>query len=78
MVRLIGFLVGLVFAGVLLISLIGGVSDHFRNPPEKDVAHEFHLEPKHLALASDGPYLLLLVEFTVFRRLSWFPFHVRL
>src|SRR6188768_3734482 len=55
MVRLIGFLVGLVFAGVLLISLIGGVSDHFRNPPEKDVAHEFHLEPKHLALASDGP-----------------------
>lgn len=55
MVRFIGFFVGLVFAGVLLISLIGGLSDYFRHPPEKDVAHEFHLEPEHLALASDGP-----------------------
>jgi ubiquinol-cytochrome c reductase cytochrome c1 subunit len=56
MVRLIGFVVGLVFAGVLLISLIGGVSEYFRSPPEKDIAHEFHLEPERLALASNGPF----------------------
>src|SRR5207237_5935454 len=26
------------------------------NPPEKNVAHEFHLEPRDLALASNGPF----------------------
>ena len=34
MVRLIGFLVGLGFVGVLLISLFVGASDYFSNPPE--------------------------------------------
>ena len=56
MVRVIGFLVGLVFAGVLLISLIVGLADYFANPPEEDVAHAFHLAPKHVELASDGPF----------------------
>lgn len=55
MVRVIGFLVGLVFVGVLVIALIVGLADYFANPPEEDVAHEFHLAPKHLQLASDGP-----------------------
>jgi ubiquinol-cytochrome c reductase cytochrome c1 subunit len=56
MVRIIGFLVGLVFAGVLIISLIFGLSDYFTNPPEESAAHKFHEEPKALKLASDGPF----------------------
>src|SRR5207253_11140309 len=56
MVRFIGFLVGLVFAGVLLISLISGVSSYFANPPAPLAADEFHKEPKALKLASDGPF----------------------
>jgi ubiquinol-cytochrome c reductase cytochrome c1 subunit len=56
MVRFIGFLVGLVFAGVLLISLIGGVSSYFANPPAPLASDEFHKEPKALKLASDGPF----------------------
>jgi ubiquinol-cytochrome c reductase cytochrome c1 subunit len=55
MVRFIAFIVGLVFAGVLLISLISGVSDYFRHPPEELASEVFHREPKPLHLASDGP-----------------------
>ena len=56
MVRIIGFLVGLVFAGVLLISLIIGVSNYFASPPEESASHEFHKHPKALPLASDGMF----------------------
>jgi ubiquinol-cytochrome c reductase cytochrome c1 subunit len=56
MVRVIAFLVGLVFAGVLLISLISGVSTYFSNPPQPLAAEEFHLSPRPLRLASDGPF----------------------
>ena len=56
MVRVIGFLVGLVFAGVLFISLISGVASYFSNPPARLAAEEFHQHPKHLALYSDGPF----------------------
>jgi len=56
MVRFIGFLVGLVFAGVLLISLISGVSTYFNNPPAPLASDVFHKEPKELRLASDGPF----------------------
>ena len=56
MVRIIGFLVGLGFAGVLLISLFVGVSDYFSSPPEPLAEEEFHKEPKPLHLASDGPF----------------------
>jgi ubiquinol-cytochrome c reductase cytochrome c1 subunit len=55
MVRIIGFLIGLVFAGVLLISLISGLATYFRTPPEAFAAEELHKHPKHLRLASDGP-----------------------
>jgi ubiquinol-cytochrome c reductase cytochrome c1 subunit len=51
---ILGF-IGAVFAGVLLISLIGGASDYFRHPPVKLAAEEFHREPRPLHLASDGP-----------------------
>jgi ubiquinol-cytochrome c reductase cytochrome c1 subunit len=50
---ILGF-IGAVFAGVLLISMIGGVAEHFRNPPEKLAAEEFHREARPLHLASNG------------------------
>jgi ubiquinol-cytochrome c reductase cytochrome c1 subunit len=56
MVRVIGFLVGLVFAGVLLISLVSNAASYFRNPPAPLASEEFHKEPKPLRLASDGPF----------------------
>ena len=55
-VRVIGFLVGIGFAVVLLISLFSGVATYFAEPPEELASERFHLEPKHLALASDGPF----------------------
>lgn len=55
MVRVIGFLIGLGFAGVLVISLISGIATYFSSPPEELVSERFHVLPKHLALASDGP-----------------------
>lgn len=56
MVRIIGFLIGLGFVGVLLISLFVNLGDYFSNPPEPTAEEEFaHHEPKELHLASDGP-----------------------
>ena len=56
MVRIIGFIVGLGFAGVLLISLVNDIGIYFRQPPEPTAEHEFHKHAKPLALASDGPF----------------------
>ena len=56
MVRIIGFLIGLGFAGVLLISFVVNLIDTLRSPPEATAEEEFHKHPKHLALASDGPF----------------------
>jgi ubiquinol-cytochrome c reductase cytochrome c1 subunit len=56
MIRVISFVVGVVFAGVLLIAMIGNLSTYFTSPPAPLPAEEFHLAPKHLALASDGPF----------------------
>ncbi|MEO8547530.1 MAG: cytochrome c1 [Sphingomicrobium sp.] len=56
MIRIIGFLVGLAFAGVLLISLFSGISTYVSNPPAPLPESEFHKEPKPLSLASDGPF----------------------
>ena len=55
MVRIIGFLVGLGFVGVLLISLISDAATYFSSPAEETAEHEFHREAKTLKLASDGP-----------------------
>src|SRR5688500_17081822 len=55
MVRIIGFLVGAGFAGVLLISLAVNLVGYFQAPPEPSVEHEFHLHAKGLKLQSDGP-----------------------
>jgi ubiquinol-cytochrome c reductase cytochrome c1 subunit len=56
MVRVIGFMVGLVFAGILLISLITGVATYIHSPPAPLAAEEFHRQPRPLHLASDGPF----------------------
>jgi ubiquinol-cytochrome c reductase cytochrome c1 subunit len=56
MVRVIGFFVGLGLVGVLLISFFVNVSDYVSNPTEPSAEHEFHREPKPLALASNGVF----------------------
>ena len=55
MVRIIAAFVGLGFAFVLLLSLGFGLADYFAEPPQPTAEHEFHREPKELALASNGP-----------------------
>jgi ubiquinol-cytochrome c reductase cytochrome c1 subunit len=55
MVRILGFFIGLVFAAVLLISMISNAATYFSNPPAPLVSEELHKEPKALALSSDGP-----------------------
>lgn len=55
MVRLIGALVGLGFAGVLLISFFSGAVSYVTDPPVKAVDKQFHLEPKEVHFPSDGP-----------------------
>jgi ubiquinol-cytochrome c reductase cytochrome c1 subunit len=52
---ILGF-IGAVFAGVLLISLISGVSTYVKSPPAPLASEEFHKAPKPLHLASDGPF----------------------
>jgi len=56
MVRALGFVIGLVFAGVLLISLVVNAAGYFSNPPAPLAAEEFHEHPKTLRLSSDGPF----------------------
>ena len=56
MIRIAAFLVGVGFVFVLLISLITGVSETIASPAEETAEHEFHKHPKHLSLASDGPF----------------------
>ena len=55
MVRVIAFITGLVFAGVLLISLISNAATYFSSPPAPLASDEFHKEPRELRLSSDGP-----------------------
>ena len=56
LLRSISYLVGLAFAGVLLIALFSGVSDYFTNPPAPLAADKYHKEHKELHLQSDGPF----------------------
>ncbi|AHE51851.1 cytochrome c1 [Sphingomonas sanxanigenens] len=55
MVRLIGFLVGLGFVGVVLWSFLWGVVSYIEEPPVPTVEHEFHLSPKQVSWSFDGP-----------------------
>ena len=52
---ILGF-IGSVFAGILLISMIGNLATYFGTKPEPLAAEEFHREPKALHLRSDGPF----------------------
>ena len=56
MVRIFGFIIGLGFAGVLLISLVVNLVGYFQAPPEPTAEHEFHRHPKELSLKSNGPF----------------------
>ena len=55
MLRFILGLIGAGFAAVLLISMGTDLANYFGSPSEATAEEEFHKEPKHLALASDGP-----------------------
>jgi ubiquinol-cytochrome c reductase cytochrome c1 subunit len=55
MLRILLGLIGAAFALVVTISLISNVATSIRQPAEATAEHEFHREPKHLRLASDGP-----------------------
>jgi ubiquinol-cytochrome c reductase cytochrome c1 subunit len=52
---ILGF-IGAVFALILTISLISGLATYFSNPPAPLASEEFHVEPRALALSSDGPF----------------------
>jgi ubiquinol-cytochrome c reductase cytochrome c1 subunit len=52
---ILGF-IGAVFALILTISLISGLSTYFSSPPAPLASDVFHKEPKELRLASDGPF----------------------
>jgi len=56
LLRFSKYIVGLAFVGVLLISFFINLSGYFSSPPEKTAEEEYHLHPKHLKLASDGPF----------------------
>ena len=56
MLRFILGLIGAAFGAVLLISFFSNVSTYVSSPPAKTAEEEFHKHPKHLALASDGPF----------------------
>ncbi len=58
MVRIIGFLVGLFFAAMALWAFGTGLGTVASQGylKEKTAESVFHREPKHLALASDGPF----------------------
>jgi len=56
MVRPIGILAGLGFVFVLVFSLISGAIAYLQEPPQPTVEHEFHLTPKEVSFASDGPF----------------------
>ena len=55
MVRPIGFLAGLPVVAILLFWAIVGAYNYISEPPAPTAEHEFHLHPKELHLASDGP-----------------------
>lgn len=56
MVRIGAFLVGLFFAGWLVISALVGAKSYISEPPAATAEHEFHLHPKDVAYSFDGPF----------------------
>lgn len=56
MVRLIAFLVGLFFSGMLLISLGTTIYGAITEPAAATAEHEFHKHPKEEKFTFDGPF----------------------
>lgn len=56
MVRIIGFLVGVVFVISLAWSLISGAIEYVSNPAAPSAEEEFHLGSRDISYASDGPF----------------------
>ena len=56
MIRLIGFIVGLGFTVAVLWAFATGAYTAATEPATETAEHEFHLHPKELTLASDGPF----------------------
>ena len=57
MIRKLAFLVGLAFAGVLLLAFFVNLKGFITDPPAATAETAgFHKEPKELALASNGPF----------------------
>src|SRR5437868_14110690 len=56
MVRILGFLVGIVFAGVAVVSFFVNLVGNIQSPPEATAEEEYHVHPKALHLQSDGPF----------------------
>lgn len=56
MVRIGAFLVGLFFAGWLLVSFLMGAAAYISEPPAPTVEHDFHRAPKHVEFSFDGPF----------------------
>ena len=55
MVRILGALVGLFFAGMLILSFINGGIAYVSAPPAATVEHEFHKHPEKVAWSFNGP-----------------------
>ncbi|MBF7009992.1 cytochrome c1 [Novosphingobium resinovorum] len=56
MARILSILVGLFFTVALAWSFGKGAYTQITEPPAATAEHEFHLHPKELHLASDGPF----------------------
>ena len=56
MIRKLAFLVGLAFAGVLMLAFFVNLKGYITDPPTPTAESIFHQEPKELALASNGPF----------------------
>lgn len=56
MVRFLGGLVGLFFAGMLLLSFIWGAVAYVAAPPAATVESEFHKHPMQVAWSFNGPF----------------------
>jgi ubiquinol-cytochrome c reductase cytochrome c1 subunit len=56
MVRILGFLAGLVMVFVAAWSFGWGAWTYITQPPEPNMVKQFHEEPRDLHLASDGPF----------------------
>ncbi|MDZ7587930.1 MAG: cytochrome c1 [Parasphingorhabdus sp.] len=55
MIRIFAVVAGLFLSGWLLVSFLMGLTSFVSDPPQPTVEHEFHLKPKPVSFASDGP-----------------------